>query len=119
MRLSAGIPEKLDDWTFQRLKDLLPLRDIESGNFDFKTSIKDLDIHICAKTSISGGYLVLGVDEHKSGDHLLGFKLVGFDVGVEDNVKNQIRNEMASYVTVQKADLTTSFTPVAVVLIRG
>lgn len=48
-------------------------------------------------TNTSGGYLVLGVDEHKSGDHLLGFKLVGFDVGIEDNVKNQIRNEMVIY----------------------
>jgi predicted HTH transcriptional regulator len=59
-----------------------------SENFDFKTSIKDLDIHICAMANTSGGYLVLGVDEHKSGDHLLGFKLIGFDVGI------QIRNEM-------------------------
>lgn len=90
------IPKKLDDWNIDVLNELIKLRDIESETFDFKgTEIKDLSRHICAMANTKGGFLVLGIDEDKHNPNsLLGFKKIGFDIGRENQINVDIRNQI-------------------------
>ncbi len=87
-----NIPKKLDEWNLQNIEKLLPLPNIESEEFDFKSEISELDEHICAMANTSGGIIVLGIGENKSkdGTFLLGFKKIGFAKGKEEQILGQI-----------------------------
>lgn len=87
------IPKNLDDWNLDTINELIKLRDIESERFDFKgKKITDLSNHLCAFANTHGGHIVLGIDEIKNKEILIGFKKNGFDVGKEDEIKRDIRN---------------------------
>ena len=87
------IPNNIKDWDLNTINELIKLRDIESEDFDFKgTDMKNLANHLCAFANTHGGYLVLGIDEEKNNDVLMGFKKTGFKTEKEDHIKNEIRN---------------------------
>ncbi|MDH3203904.1 MAG: ATP-binding protein [Nitrosopumilus sp.] len=87
------VPENREDWNLDTINELIKLRDIESEDFDFKgIDMKDLANHLCAFANTHGGYLVLGIDEDKNNDKLLGFRKNGFKKEKEDHTKNEIRN---------------------------
>ncbi len=87
------IPNNIEDWELDTINQLIKLRDIESEDFDFKgTDMKNLANHLCAFANTHGGYLVLGIDEEKNNDVLIGFKKNGFKKEKEDHTKNEIRN---------------------------
>lgn len=87
------VPYNIEDWNIETIDALTKLRDIESEDFDFKgTDMKNLANHLCVFANTHGGYLVLGVDEEKNNDVLLGFKKNGFKKEREDHTKNEIRN---------------------------
>ena len=87
------IPQNLEGWKLETIDTLIKLRDIESEDFDFKgTELKNLANHICAFANTHGGYLVLGIDEEKNNNALIGFKKNGFKITKEDYIKNEIRN---------------------------
>lgn len=89
------IPNNISDWTLDTINELIKLRDIESEDFDFKgTDMKNLANHLCAFANSNGGYLVLGIDEDKNNNKLLGFRKNGFKKEKEDHVKNEIRNHL-------------------------
>jgi hypothetical protein len=96
------IPERLDDWNLDILNRILPLKDIEGEEFDFKghefDGFKDLSNDICAMANTAGGYLVLGVDSdtnQKTG-YLKGYKKNGFKEGKERSVEIGINNATTS-----------------------
>jgi len=88
------IPINMEDWNLEKINELIKIRDIESEDFDFKgTDMKNLTNHLCAFANTQGGYLVLGIDEEKNNDALIGFKKNGFRTEKEDHIKNEIRNQ--------------------------
>ena len=91
------IPESLDNWDIENLNRLVSLRDIESERFDFKgPDFKELANHFCAFANYFGGQMVLGVKEEKRNGFLVGFKKVGFNIGREDWVRNEVNNAMVN-----------------------
>lgn len=99
-------PNLISRWTLDDIEKLLKLRDIESEEFDFKgcCAVNDLSTHICAMANTQGGFIVLGIDEKKKAQHLIGFQKNGFKVGEEDKVKNSIRNQQVLVEPIPKIE---------------
>jgi hypothetical protein len=104
------IPERLEDWTLELIDSLTELKDLESETFDLKKEVtRELYHHICAMANSSGGYIVLGIEEIKSGSEpqiISGFKKVGFKIGKEDEIGKQISNSVYCVEPIPKAEFT-------------
>jgi predicted HTH transcriptional regulator len=102
------IPDKLEDWNIQIIDCLIPLRDIESETFDFKSAdFKELSIHLCAMANTLGGTIVLSIDEVKDQQgHLTKYKKTGFvNNNKEDNVRNRVNNAMVNVEPIPKVSI--------------
>lgn len=77
-----NIPEKAGLWTIETIDSLLNIPESESEQLDFKREVTELTRHICAMANTSGGYIVLGIEENKTG----GFKKIGFSNGEQDDI---------------------------------
>ena len=70
-------PEKLDDWTYEIIEDLLNKNITETDTYDLKINFpKDntLTKLCCAFANTKGGFVILGIKEEG-----LGFKIEGID----------------------------------------
>ncbi len=87
------IPDTIEKWKLDTINELVKLRDVESEDFDFKgTDIRGLTTHLCAFANTHGGFTVLGIDEIKNNKIITGFEKNGFKIGMEDEIKKEIRN---------------------------
>lgn len=71
------IPDKLEDWTYEMIKELVDKNEGESDKHDFKYDIPNperLTKICCAFANTKGGYVILGVKEDNSR-----FKIEGID----------------------------------------
>jgi predicted HTH transcriptional regulator len=105
-----SFPQNHSQWTLEHIDELIKLKDIEGVNFDFKSKDfsqgKGLVNHICAMSNVIGGYIVLGVDEHKENGELIRFKKNGFSFGEEDKVKQSIFNYASQIEPLSSVDLS-------------
>ena len=69
------IPNKLEDFTQEKIKELMKIQSIESETFDFKRTINKQEKyglrgekHICAMLNTFGGFIILGIDEDKENE---------------------------------------------------
>lgn len=94
---SISIPQKLEEWTEEKIYQILKYPGIESESLDFKKEPNNLDEHFCAMANTVGGFLILGIDEIKSDDGttLLGYKIKPFKKGKEESINQQIRNAIS------------------------
>lgn len=91
-----SVPTSIDDWSIEKLEELIEYVGIESDTFDFKKKSNQLEEHICAMANTKGGYLILGVEQidSKDGKKIIRFEKRGFSSGKEDNLKNSITNSV-------------------------
>ena len=87
------VPKTLEDWKIETINGLIKYLDIESETLDIKGSdLGELSKHICAMANTSGGFLVLGIEEIKTGETITHFDKRGFTLGTEDAIKQKIGN---------------------------
>jgi hypothetical protein len=61
------IPVKLEDWTYEKVNDLVQKNINESDRHDFKHSLPDNLMKICcAFANTKGGFIILGVEQFQS-----------------------------------------------------
>ena len=88
------IPKNLENWTIEKLDELIKFVDIESETLDFKKKPNELDQHICSMANTKGGFLILGVGQEKSkdGKKIIRFTKNGFPLGEQETILNEITN---------------------------
>jgi predicted HTH transcriptional regulator len=92
---SVDLPNDLAKWDINLINKLITILSIEGDNFDFKTQegLKDdLLNDICGMANISGGFIVIGIDEIKNGKTITEFKKRGFKIGLEDEIQKKLTN---------------------------
>jgi hypothetical protein len=119
---SITIPNDLRKWDINLINKLITILSIEGDSFDFKSKegLKDdlLD-DICGMANISGGFIVIGIEEIKSGQIITGFKKDGFSKGLEDEIQKKITNyiyeveptPLVEFITIND-DVTRTFYPI-------
>lgn len=91
---SITIPNDLRKWdiNLNLINKLITILSIEGDSFDFKSKegLKDdlLD-DTCGMANISGGFIVIGIEEIKPGQIITGFKKDGFSKGLEDEIQKK------------------------------
>ncbi|HEX2407768.1 MAG TPA: ATP-binding protein [Nitrososphaeraceae archaeon] len=104
------IPNELTAWDINTINRLVNLPHIESETFDFKgyqlDGCKELYADICGMANVSGGYLVLGIDEIKDKKgKLLKFEKNGFQLSKHKNdVEDRINDAIAEIEPLLKVE---------------
>lgn len=93
------IPQTMDGWNIEVLRNILDIPDIEKESFDFKNNkVLDrgycLEDHICAFANTYGGHIVIGVEEKKINENHKKFALNGFDNGSQDEMLRKINQKI-------------------------
>jgi len=78
------VPLKIEDWSFDIIKELVISEYLETDTFEFKPSIKDFDPNnklthriletTCAFANTNGGFIIFGIDDmgNKIGNRIIG-----------------------------------------------
>jgi hypothetical protein len=93
------IPQTMDGWNIQALKNILEIPDVEKESFDFKNNKVleknyRLEDHICAFANTYGGYIVIGVGEEKINENSKKFTLDGFANGSQHEMLIKITQKI-------------------------
>lgn len=93
------IPQTMDGWNIDVLKNILEIPDVEKESFDFKNNKVleknyRLEDHICAFANTYGGYIVIGVKEEKINENSKKFTLDGFDNGSQHEMLRKIEQKI-------------------------
>lgn len=67
------VPNTLEDWTYEVVKELVAIGQIETDRHDFKFNFSEADSHTklcCSFANSRGGFIVVGVKQ-KSGRFIL------------------------------------------------
>ncbi|MCV0411263.1 helix-turn-helix domain-containing protein [Nitrosopumilus sp.] len=101
------IPSSVENWSIEKIDELIQYVGIESDTFDFKKEPNQLEEHICAMANTKGGHLVLGIEQIDSedGKQIVKFEKRGFKHGFEDNIKNQISNSVLLIEPIPDVDI--------------
>lgn len=82
------VPDNIDGWNIKKLNELLKIVNVESETLEFKgQDFRSLTKHFCAMANSSGGYIVLGIEQDKSGNK---FVKNGFDKKQEESIGQKI-----------------------------
>ena len=95
IKSSLNIPNDLGNWDIGLINKLIMIPSIEGDSFDFKRKKglkEDLTDDICGMANVSGGFIVIGIDEITSGQIISAFKKDGFQNGLEDEIQKKITN---------------------------
>jgi hypothetical protein len=87
------VPDKFDGWNIRRLNELLKIVNVENDTLEFKgRDFHSLTHLLCAMANLSGGYVVLGIEQDKANNR---FVKNGFDKGQdEEKIGQRIANDM-------------------------
>jgi hypothetical protein len=87
------VPDKIEGWNIRRLDELLKIVNVESDTLEFKgRNFHSLTHVLCAMANLSGGYVVLGIEQDKPNNT---FIKNGFDKGQdEEKIGQRIANDM-------------------------
>jgi hypothetical protein len=86
------VPDKIEEWNIRRLNELLKIVNVESETLEFKgRDFHSLTHLLCAMANLSGGYVVLGIEQDKPNNR---FVKNGFDKGQEEKIGQRIANDM-------------------------
>jgi hypothetical protein len=106
------IPETMDGWNIDVLKNILEIPDVEKESFDFKNNKVleknyRLEDHICAFANTYGGYIVIGVGEEKINENRKKFTLDGFDNGSQHEMLRKITQKIWLIEPMPRYEMTT------------
>jgi len=68
--MSDGLPDSLESWNYELIKNLIDKRIIESNRLDFKFNLPDSDsltALCCSFANSQGGYIIFGIKDTSSG----------------------------------------------------
>lgn len=93
------IPQTMEGWNIEVLRNILEIPDVEKESFDFKNNkvlekSYRLEDHICAFANTYGGYIVIGVGEQKISENSKKFTLDGFDNGSQQEMLRKITQKI-------------------------
>jgi Putative DNA-binding domain len=109
-KMNEIIPKELSNWDINTINQLINLPHIESETFDFKgyqfQGFDELYADICGMANVSGGHVVLGINEIKDNEgRLLKFKKNGFKLSKHKNdVENRINDAIAEIEPLLKVE---------------
>ncbi len=110
--IDFNIPQTMDGWNIEVLKNTLEIPDIEKESFDFKNNKVlqknyRLEDHICAFANTYSGYIVIGIEEEKTNENRKKFTLDGFDNGSRIEMLRKIAQKIWLVEPVPLYEITT------------
>ena len=86
-----NIPTNVKDWDISTIDSMLDIPNIESEKIECKLKITgELSKHICAMANMSGGFIIIGLNEKRCNEKKYGFQKIGLDKNEGDTTMQKI-----------------------------